>query len=197
MGMSFSPMYQPITSSNLTVDGDLNLGQYDIIATDGEFDTVEADGFVGGVGNFSSVLTADSLFPKYNVTSEVLANPTFTFTGASFSSPQNQPVGTTILYNNTLYPTDMALDYFKFANLELVDYIEIKTFSNATNPSLRAVRVYVGEELVLTNQSEGSKTYQLLPDDFFKNVKIESYVDRNTFVAGINGATIGNAYIYK
>lgn len=197
MGMIFSPMYKPITSSNLTVDGDLNLGQYDVIGADGKFDTVEAGEFVGGVGNFSSVISAASIFPKYNVTSEELPNPTFTFTGVQFSSPQNQPVGSTTLYNNIVYASDKSNDYFKFARLELVDYVEIKTFSNATNPSLRAVKVYVDGQLVFTNQSEGSKTYQLLPADFDKTVKIESYVDKASFVAGINSVTIGNAYIYK
>lgn len=62
MGMNFSPMYQPVTTSTIKADGDLNVSPYDLIAYDGKFDTVEADEFVGGVGNFSSIeglLSAD------------------------------------------------------------------------------------------------------------------------------------------
>lgn len=61
MGMQFNPMYQPTSTKTITVDGDLNLNPYDVLAVDGKFDTVEADEFVGGVGNFSSLTSAGNI----------------------------------------------------------------------------------------------------------------------------------------
>lgn len=55
MGMQFSPMYQPVSTKTIKADGDLNVSPYDVIGYDGKFDTVEADEFVGGVGNFSTI----------------------------------------------------------------------------------------------------------------------------------------------
>lgn len=55
MGMNFSPMYQPVSTKTIKADGDLDVSPYDVIGYDGHFDTVEADEFVGGVGNFSKV----------------------------------------------------------------------------------------------------------------------------------------------
>ena len=34
MGMQFSPMYQPVSTKTIKADGDLDLGNYDLIATD-------------------------------------------------------------------------------------------------------------------------------------------------------------------
>ena len=56
MGMSFSPMYQPVTSSTIKADGDMDISPYDLLATDVYADTMEATEFVGGVGNFSSTI---------------------------------------------------------------------------------------------------------------------------------------------
>ena len=56
MGMNFSPMYQPVSTKTIKADGDLNVNPYDLLATDVKCDTVEADEFVGGVGNFSSMV---------------------------------------------------------------------------------------------------------------------------------------------
>lgn len=56
MGMSFSPMYQPVTSSTIKADGDMDISPYDLLCTDVHADTVEATEFVGGVGNFESGL---------------------------------------------------------------------------------------------------------------------------------------------
>lgn len=61
MGMQFSPMYQPVSTKTIKADGDLNISPYDITAYDGSFDTVEADEFVGGVGNFSSTTVRGTL----------------------------------------------------------------------------------------------------------------------------------------
>ena len=55
MGMNFSPMYQPVSTKTIKADGDLNINPYDLLATDVKCDTVEADEFVGGVGNFTKV----------------------------------------------------------------------------------------------------------------------------------------------
>lgn len=54
MGMNFSPMYQPVSTKTIKADGDLDVNPYDVLAVDGKFDTLEADEFVGGVGNFTS-----------------------------------------------------------------------------------------------------------------------------------------------
>ena len=56
MGMNFSPMYQPVSTKTIKADGDLNINPYDLLATDVKCDTVEASEFVGGVGNFSSLV---------------------------------------------------------------------------------------------------------------------------------------------
>lgn len=56
MGMYFSPMYQPVSTKTIKADGDLNINPYDLLATDVKCDTVEASEFVGGVGNFSSLV---------------------------------------------------------------------------------------------------------------------------------------------
>lgn len=61
MGMNFSPMYQPVSTKTIKADGDLDVSPYDVIAYDGNFDTVEADEFVGGVGNFSSTTVRGTL----------------------------------------------------------------------------------------------------------------------------------------
>ena len=57
MGMSFNPMYQPVTTTTIKADGDMDISPYDLLCTDVYADTVEATEFVGGVGNFSSTIT--------------------------------------------------------------------------------------------------------------------------------------------
>lgn len=196
MGMSFSPMYQPITSSNLTVDGDLNLGKYDIIAVDGKFDTTEADEFVGGVGNFSSLHTASSLFPKYNISSQELGTPRYTFNETTFNSTANQAKGTKVWYEDVVYPEQRNDAVFQFANLELVDSIPIYIFSQTTNPGTRYVALYVDGKEVLRTTSEGGKTYNLPAKDFDKVVKIVCYMDKATYAQDVQRAAIRAAYIY-
>lgn len=196
MGMSFSPMYQPITSSNLTVDGDLNLGKYDIIAVDGKFDTTEADEFVGGVGNFSSLHTASSLFPKYNISGQEGGAPRYTFNEVTFSNTANQQKGVKVWFNNVVYPTQRTEPVFQFVNLELADYIPIYIFSQTDNPASRYVALYVDGEEVLRTTSEGGKTYKLPPEDFNKVVKIECYLDKATYTQDVQRAAIRSAYIY-
>ena len=56
MGMSFSPMYAPSSTTTIKADGDLNINPYDLLATDVKCDTAEASEFVGGVGNFTKVI---------------------------------------------------------------------------------------------------------------------------------------------
>lgn len=196
MGMSFSPMYQPITSSNLTVDGDLNLGQYDIIAVDGKFDTTEADEFVGGVGNFSSLVTASSLFPKYNVSGQESGTPRYTFNEITFNSTTNQAKGIKVWFEDVVYPTQRTDECFRFANLELVDSIPIYIYSQTTNPASRYVALYVDGEEVLRTTSEGGKTYNLPAEDFNKVVKIACYLDKATYTQDVQRAAIRAAYIY-
>lgn len=69
MGMNFSPMYQPVSTKTIKADGDLNVNPYDLLATDVKCDTVEADEFVGGVGNFTSLtpVSMESLTVDYNI----------------------------------------------------------------------------------------------------------------------------------
>ena len=61
MGMNFSPMYQPVSTKTIKADGDLNINPYDLLATDVKCDTVEASEFVGGVGNFNSLISAGDI----------------------------------------------------------------------------------------------------------------------------------------
>lgn len=56
MGMTYTSFGAPVTTKNLQANADLDLGSYDLIATDVKCDTAEADEFVGGVGNFTSGL---------------------------------------------------------------------------------------------------------------------------------------------
>lgn len=61
MGFSVVPLAQKARTKTLIADSDLNLGIYDLIATDVKGDTAEFDEFVGGVGNFSNVLGSGNL----------------------------------------------------------------------------------------------------------------------------------------
>ena len=61
MGMSYTGFGAPVTVKNLKVNADLNLGSYDLTATDVKGDTAEFDEFVGGVGNFTNVLGSGNL----------------------------------------------------------------------------------------------------------------------------------------
>lgn len=195
MGMNFSPMYQPITSSNLTVDGDLNLGQYGITAFDGTFDTVDADNVIGDVGNFTSLTTRSSLFPKYNINRVSSGNPRFTFDGVRYGSTQNQTVGTKTWYNGLIYASQRTNALFTLAHLSLEDYIPITINSLSANPTARYVALFVDGEEVLRTTSEGSKTYQLTWEDFDKVIRIDCYIDKSGYAADINNATIGTGYI--
>lgn len=61
MGMSYTGFGAPVTTKNLQANADLNLGNYDLIATDVKGDTAEFDEFIGGVGNFTNVLGSGNL----------------------------------------------------------------------------------------------------------------------------------------
>ena len=56
MGFNVTALAQKARTQTLIVDSDLDMGQYDIIATDVKGDTAEFSEFVGGVGNFTSGL---------------------------------------------------------------------------------------------------------------------------------------------
>lgn len=60
-GFSIVPLAQKARTKTLIADSDLNLGNYDLIATDVKGDTAEFTEFVGGVGNFSNVLGSGNL----------------------------------------------------------------------------------------------------------------------------------------
>ena len=61
MGFTVVPLAQKARTQTLIADSDLNLGNYDLIATDVKGDTAEFTEFVGGVGNFSNVLGSGNL----------------------------------------------------------------------------------------------------------------------------------------
>lgn len=61
MGFNVIPLAQKARTKTLIADSDLNLGNYDLIATDVRGDTAEFSEFVGGVGNFSNVLGSGNL----------------------------------------------------------------------------------------------------------------------------------------
>lgn len=56
MGFNVVALAQKARTQTLIVDSDLNMGNYDLIATDVKGDTAEFSEFVGGVGNFTSGL---------------------------------------------------------------------------------------------------------------------------------------------
>lgn len=57
MGFSITPLAQKARTQTLIIDSDLDMGQYDVVATDVKGDTAEFSEFVGGVGNFTTTLT--------------------------------------------------------------------------------------------------------------------------------------------
>ena len=61
MGFNVTALAQKARTQTLIVDSDLDMGQYDIIATDVKGDTAEFSEFVGGVGNFESGLISGGL----------------------------------------------------------------------------------------------------------------------------------------
>lgn len=87
MGMQFSPMYQPVSTKTIKADGDLNINPYDLLATDVKCDTVEATEFVGGVGNFSSMLVGVN-------TTGGLFSTTLSTTGMPLFNSDNTNTGT-------------------------------------------------------------------------------------------------------
>ena len=61
MGFSVTTLAQKARTATLIADSDLNLGNYDLIATDVKGDTAEFSEFVGGVGNFTSGIISGGL----------------------------------------------------------------------------------------------------------------------------------------
>lgn len=61
MGMTYTGFGAPVTTKNLQANADLDLGNYDLLATDVKGDTAEFDEFIGGVGNFTNVLGSGNL----------------------------------------------------------------------------------------------------------------------------------------
>lgn len=61
MGFNVTALAQKARTQTLIVDSDLDMGQYDVIATDVKGDTAEFDEFVGGVGNFTNGLFSGGL----------------------------------------------------------------------------------------------------------------------------------------
>ena len=56
MGFNVTALAQKARTKTIIVDSDLDMGQYDVIATDVKGDTAEFSEFVGGVGNFAGVI---------------------------------------------------------------------------------------------------------------------------------------------
>lgn len=61
MGINVTALAQKARTQTLIVDSDLDMGQYDVIATDVKGGTAEFSEFVGGVGNFESGLISGGL----------------------------------------------------------------------------------------------------------------------------------------
>ena len=55
MGFNVTALAQKARTKTIIVDSDLDMGQYDVIATDVKGDTAEFSEFVGGVGNFADI----------------------------------------------------------------------------------------------------------------------------------------------
>ena len=55
MGFNVTALAQKARTKTIIVDSDLDMGQYDVIATDVKGDTAEFSEFVGGVGNFEKL----------------------------------------------------------------------------------------------------------------------------------------------
>ena len=113
MGMQFSPMYQPVSTKTIKADGDLNVSPYDVEAYDGRFDTVEADEFVGGVGNFTSS-SATTFYYKGNISIESTAGPLIgTIPAQSTATVNGSRLRSGIYLNEIEYPK-----YYGCINIE-------------------------------------------------------------------------------
>lgn len=150
MGMQFSPMYQPVSTKTIKADGDLNVSPYDVIAYDGNFDTVEADEFVGGVGNFTSLTPVSMERLTLDYTSLAVSTPqsievrrkgfSFTHSGnLSSSTPINMPY----TYEKPIYDGLIMLG---------TEHSEIETINITI--SMNAAGVTYGSSAVFYNNGE-------------------------------------------
>lgn len=194
MGMQFSPMYQPVSTKTIKADGDLNVNPYDLLATDGKFDTVEADEFVGGVGNFTKVITSSSLLPKYNLSTNPI-NALVTINGTTYSTTENQRAGTYTWFNGVLYSSTLNTVPYILSEIQPIDSIPISIYTHRESSSRYVALAVDGVEVLRT--TSGTKTYNLPPDDFKKTITITMYLDSSDYVAGISSATIPNVYLVK
>ena len=103
MGMNFSPMYQPVSTNTIKADGDLNVSPYDVEAYDGRFDTVEADEFVGGVGNFSTVRGKRIIDWTCSTSGSTVVFPTKSYsTNGAMTSGSTQTLFNAVLPSNDI-----------------------------------------------------------------------------------------------
>ena len=145
MGMNFSPMYQPVSTKTIKADGDLNVSPYDVEAYDGRFDTVEADEFVGGVGNFSSMIVG------LNTTGGLLST-TLSTTGMPLFNSDNTNTGSfTITASNFVAPSAL-LDFT----------VTVKSFYNGSFSTVISVADVGSQTLTLpSNGSTATATFKL------------------------------------
>lgn len=103
MGMQFSPMYQPVSTKTIKADGDLNVSPYDVEAYDGRFDTVEADEFVGGVGNFTTMRGQRIIDWTCSTSGSTIVFPARSYsTTSAFTSGSSQTLFNDVLPSNDL-----------------------------------------------------------------------------------------------
>ena len=151
MGMNFSPMYQPVSTKTIKADGDLNVSPYDVEAYDGRFDTVEADEFVGGVGNFSSTTVRGTL----NTTDIRIGSYTQTIDPITYAGPlsigyqETYTVGSITVNDLT---TASQYVYYNIGELLYSTYpINLSVSASIGNFAGRVLaRIYVNNALVTT-----------------------------------------------
>ena len=73
MGFNVTALAQKARTQTLIVDSDLDMGQYDVIATDVKGDTAEFSEFVGGVGNFEKLEFQNGEPSGYNPIGSIIA----------------------------------------------------------------------------------------------------------------------------
>lgn len=198
MGMSFSPMYQPVTSSTIKADGDMDISPYDLLCTDVYADTVEATEFVGGVGNFESVLCpmlkysgnivfsgTDSITTIPSISKNVLG-PEFLSDGAILGVIPFPKTAGVINIEDSIYPDTVSIPF---------------TFQRTVSRSDTSVMaLYRGDELYqkITIPVGASNTTVIISIPYWDN-SIWSVRHVSGYVSDINytyGATTSTISLY-
>ena len=172
MGMNFSPMYQPVSTKTIKADGDLNINPYDLLATDVKCDTVEADEFVGGVGNFQNVILGINT------------------TGGLFSSTLS---GNTVSLSETATSGRLTIQASNFSLSTMKTNVSISVYNGTTVTDTFVITV-AGIQYSFTVDGKATSTknielpvgtYNCSTDESFYRHSVTITTESKTYYAGI------------